>query len=158
MSEEVEYPRLIPWMARFERGSTLSQFDPSSGKETLFREVLLRELKDDLLNFTVGNVTLDMKEGSFIIHENGKAFKLIPSCGKVKEMMDEYGLEEERRRSKLQGQILKRLIYFRRRSTDFGADVKPDRIVYALGWQATVDGRNVKHILYIHPNGDLVLG
>ena len=141
---EVRYP----WQAYFKDGSALSQFEPD-GSEVLFRKVLDRAL--DVERFQVGPVTVDLRDGSFILHRMGDFVKVTGSS--YVEAFEEWGIDER---------VPKRLIYFRRVARQFGigGDVPKERVapyvVYAVGWQATVQDRNVKHIIFIHPDGSLV--
>jgi len=138
MGYEITYP----WVAYFRDGSTLSQFGPD-GSETLFRKILDR--CGDLERFQVGPITVDLRDGSFTMH----GIKLTGSS--CVENFEEWGIDER---------IPKRLIYFRRVARKFGiGDVAKEEavcVVYAVGWQATLNGRNVKHILYLHPDGHVV--
>ena len=138
MAYEITYP----WTARFRDGSELRQFN-SDGSENLFRLVLDRQ--HDLELFSVGPVSVDLRDGSF----NIKDIKLIGSSSL--DGFEEWGVDEN---------LAKRIIYFRRltRSLTGPFAGKVTHIIYAVGWQATVNGRNVKHIVYIHPNGELVFG
>ena len=138
MGYEVKYP----WLARFSDGSELRQFE--NGQEILFRKVLDRQA--ELISFSVGPVTVNLVDGSFTLRWGGR---LRFSCGIS-------GQEEQA----LDASVPKRIIYFRRVTRVFNADTLKQneiQIVYAVGWQATLNARNVKHIAYIHPGGDLVL-
>jgi hypothetical protein len=151
---EVKYP----WRAYFKDGSTLSQFEPD-GSENLFRKVLDRTL--DLERFQVGIwppiATVDLRDGSFLL-PNGVR---VTGSSRV-DGFEEWGVDER---------LPKRLIYFRRVARQFGAgggdapkELGTPYVVYAVGWQATLEysevrtatPRNVKHILFIHPDGSLV--
>jgi len=142
------YEIQFPWLARFKDGSELPQFN-SDGSENLFRKVLDRQ--NDLVTFQVGPVTVDIRDGSFIVHN----IKITGSS--EAEGFEEWGVDER---------LAKRIIYFRRVTRKFGAtDLKeegPPYIVYGVGWQATIRGpetpthvKNVKHLVFIHPNGDI---
>jgi len=137
-----DYEIQFPWLARFKDGSELPQFS-KDGSENLFRKVLDRQ--DDLATFRVGPVTVDLYDGSFLIH----GIKLTGSC--EVQAFDEWGIDER---------LPKRLIYFRRptREMDIQSlrEVRAPYVVYGVGWQATIEGRNVKHVVFIHPNGDIV--
>jgi len=143
------YKIQFPWTARFKDGSELRQFN-IDGSENLFKKVLERR---DLTEFEVGPVTVDLRDGSFLIH----GVKLTGSCGV--EAFEEWGIDER---------LPKRIIYFRRVKRDFDSatlqEKKDPYVVYAVGWQALIppdekhpNGCNVKHIVFIHPNGELVV-
>jgi len=142
------YKIQFPWTARFKDDSELQQFN-MDGSENLFKKVLERR---DLTEFEVGPVTVNLRDGSFIIH----GVKLTGSCGV--EAFEEWGIDER---------LSKRIIYFRRVKRDFDAATLQEKrdpyVVYAVGWQATIppdqnypQERNVKHIVYIHPDGTVV--
>jgi len=162
------YEIQFPWLARFKDGSELPQFN-TDGSENLFRRVLDRQ--NDLVTFRVGPVTVDLRDGSFLVHGT----RLYGSS--EVEKFEEWGIDER---------LPKRIIYFRRVTRKFGAaNLKEEGlpyIVYGVGWQATipeskvnvfspedssevlfpqfrdhvVKGRNVKHVIYLHPNGDII--
>jgi len=50
-----------------------------------------------------------------------------------------------------------RLIYATRHSCVGGCD-HPDFYTYLVGWQYTENGKNVKRILYVQPNGEVIFG
>lgn len=145
---EVKYP----WRAYFKDGSTLSQFEPD-GSEVLFRKVLDRTL--DLERFQVGPVTVDLRDGSFLLPGGVR----VTGSSRV-DGFEEWGIDER---------LPKRLIYFRRVARQFAGgdlpkEVAAPYVVYAVGWQVTLESsevrtaasRNVKHIVFIHPDGSLV--
>jgi hypothetical protein len=139
------YKVKYPWQAYFKDGSTLRQFKPD-GSEILFREVLNRVL--DVERFHVGPVTVDLRGGSFLLKAGGSCAVKITGSSFV-DAFEEWGVDER---------LPKRLIYFRRVTRQFGGLLPATPyVVYAVGWQATVQGRNVKHIIFIHPDGSLVL-
>lgn len=52
-----------------------------------------------------------------------------------------------------------RLIYAKRHFFSFGEGPGQDTIgLYLIGWQITLDKRNIKRILYILPNGEIIFG
>jgi hypothetical protein len=132
MSELIKYP----WTAVFKDSTIIKQFN-EDGSENLFREVLDRQ--DGLRHFRVGKITVDLLDGSFLVD----GVTLFGSTSR------EYSDET----------VKKRIIYFRITTRVFNAATLQQNsvnFVYAIGWQATIDGKNVKHIMYLHPNGKVV--
>jgi hypothetical protein len=129
---EIKYP----WTASFP-GELLYQFN-LDGSENLFRKVL--DKQDSLLWFKVGKITVDLRDGSFLVD----GAKLFGNTNR------EYSNETD---------VKRRIIYFRITTRVFDAATLQQNsvnFVYAIGWQATVDGKNVKHIMYLHPDGKVV--
>ena len=94
---------------------------------------------NDQTNQKVG---VNLKNGKFYV--NGQTF--IPSRGDVESLAD-------------RSYPVYRLIYFRRHFFSFG-DRPGEEVVglLGIGWQATIDGRNVKRILYIQPDNEIIFG
>ena len=160
------YRILYPWRAIFADGTQLQQFN-EKGKETLFKEVLkLAAEGRRLIKFEVGPVALNLIDGSFTIyfHSSKSTVKLYGSS--LAEAFEEWGIDERLR---------KQLIYFRRVKRQFEWSFRdkqgeewsnPPYVVYALGWHCRIpkeimskeeqekypEGRNVKHVLFIHPD------
>jgi hypothetical protein len=128
---EIKYP----WTASFP-DEFIYQFN-KDGSENLFQKVL--DKQDALWWFQVGKVLVDFRDGSFKVD----GVKLYGSTDR------EYSEET----------VKKRIIYFRITTRVFDASSLQQNsvnFVYAVGWQATVDGKNVKHIMYLHPDGKVV--
>jgi hypothetical protein len=126
---------VIPWIAYFTDG-VLYQFN-EDGSENRFQKVLDRQ--HNLERFVVDKVMVDLIDGSFTVDE----IKLYGSTEK------EYSDET----------VKKRIIFFRITTRVFDAATLQQNsvnFVYAVGWQATVNGKNVKHIMYLHPDGKVV--
>lgn len=147
------------WVAVFE-ALRLCQFD-EKGRVHYFNEEVL-PYADQLLSFwLIGprKVGVDLRTGDFEIDGVKLPFRL------AQHVDVEYPI---------QGPL--RPIFFRRTTRQLdsitGREVAKPYYVYATGWQATVqipilaaDKKryepkevNVKHILYVHPDGTLVFG
>jgi len=147
------------WVAVF-RDLKLSQFD-EKGKVHYFNEEVL-PYADQLQSFwLIGPRTIGvcLRTGDFQIDKISLPFRL------AQHVDVEYPI---------QGPL--RPIFFRRTTRKLdsttGLEVEKPFYVYAIGWQATVqipvlaaDKKryepkevNVKHILYVHPDGTLVFG
>jgi hypothetical protein len=132
----------MKWKARFEGGRVLEQFDANE-KERLFKEVLdkqeLLESFELLENEKIYAVSLIY--GTFYI--NGVKVNLITE--------EELGIPLR--------DAEYRIIYYRRmRQTLSESEIGKLRLFcYLLGWQTTVNGKNIKRILQIYPNGNIFL-
>lgn len=51
-----------------------------------------------------------------------------------------------------------RAILFIRHKKSIGKDGTTHERIYAIGWQATIKGKNVKHISFIYPDGRIIGG
>jgi len=136
LSEKLE----LYWICQYEDGSTLEQFE-KDGKENLFQKVL--DTQDKIRFFTLVNpkirtsYTVDLKFGLIFINQ------VQP-------------LELETKGNK---DIKYRLINFRRVTREFDGSMKALSVsrLYFLGWQATVNGKNIKRLMQIHPDGRVVI-
>ena len=136
LSEKLE----LHWICQYEDGSTLEQFE-KDGKENLFQKVL--DTQDKIRFFTLVNpkihitYTVDLKFGLIFV-------------GQIQP------LELETKGNK---DIKYRLINFRRVTRDFGSTMKALSVsrLYFLGWQATVNGKNIKRLMQIHPDGRVII-
>ena len=132
----------LKWRAYFKGQHVLEQYD-SKGKERLFKEVLDRQ--DELEKFElVGNgeiYQVNLITGEFFI----KGVKFLPATE------TELGVYHR--------DVKYRIIYYRRIQTTVSQTKvgKPNLLCYLLGWQATIDGKNIQRIMQIHSTGKLVL-
>ena len=85
-------------------------------------------------------VSVDLTTGSFKINEQ----VLLPSRGDLEVLSGRNDIEY-------------RLVYATRHFLAFG-DKSPEHSVgaYIIGWQATLEGKNIKRLLYIKPSGEIV--
>lgn len=136
----------MKWNAHFKGGRVLEQFDERK-KERLFREVL--DKQEDLETFDLvedGKVySVDLKNGEFCI--NGQYL---------------FAITEEELGHPVRD-IKYRIIYYRRMRqilTETGTGLVPSKTkahCYLLGWQATIDDKNIQRILHIYPDGKIFL-
>ena len=129
------------WEAELNDSSVIRQFG-ANGKENLFNLVLEEEKKGDLRWFSL--IGRNIK---FIIDLHTGLFYLNGLCPLEEEMApEEKGVYK--------------LIYFRRvtRQTLLGDQIKELGVsrLYFLGWEKHVEGKQVRKILQIHPNGRVV--
>lgn len=133
---------MLKWRAYFKNQYVLDQYSDDK-KERLFREVLDRQ--DELEKFElVGNgeiYQVNLITGEFFI----KGVKFLP----VTET--ELGVYHRN--------VEYRIIYYRRMQTTVSRiNVrKPSLFCYLLGWQATINGKNVQRIMQIYSTGKIVL-
>ena len=94
---------------------------------------------NDQTNQRVG---VNLKNGKFDV--DGQT--LIPSRGDVESLAD-------------RSYSVYRLIYFKRHFFTFG-DRPGEEVVglYGIGWQFTEEGKNIKRLLYITPNNEIIFG
>lgn len=109
------------WYALYRNGRNLPQFD-HEGKEHLFKEIEEENLVEFVVRTNNEEVRLDMKTGIFRV--NGVTYL-------------DFGFNAE----------IHRLIYFRRVLKVLG--VGEGSTTEHIGWQATIDGDNIKRILSI---------
>lgn len=132
----------LKWRAYFKGQHVLDQFD-SKNKERLFKEVLDRQ--DELEKFElVGNgevYQVNLITGEFFI----KGVKFLP----VTET--ELGVYHR--------SVKYRIIYYRRIQTTISQTKvgKPNLLCYLLGWQATIDGKNIQRVMHIYLDGKIAL-
>lgn len=87
-------------------------------------------------------VSVDLTTGIFKI--DGQT--LLPSRGDVEVLSGRTSPEY-------------RLIYAKRHFFTYGAGPAKDELgLYLIGWQITLDGKNIKRILYIRPSGEIIFG
>ena len=140
----------LTWIAEFEDGSKLNQFDDDEQKiEHSFKEVLDR--KNTLTRFSVQNrhtklvYTLSLVSGIFGITS--------PAINNL--LLD---VDEDLKNDTL---VRYRLIYFRRVTRNFGLDLTElgnASIVYFLGYQYTDEqNKNHKRLMKIHPDGRFII-
>ena len=133
------------WKAQFSNGDILEKFD-EKGQEILFRKVLDR--LDDLENLSIiiGNKTyvVRMSDGRFSVISRGEKHHFFA--------LDAVDLK------------CIRPIYFVRETINFGTQGKvpialgPPRVNFvALGFQANLNGHNVKRYLTIFPDETFVI-
>ena len=94
---------------------------------------------NDQTNQKVG---VNLKNGKFYV--NGQT--LVPSRGDVESLAD-------------RSYPAYRLIYFKRHFFTFG-DRPGEEVVglYGIGWQFTEEGKNIKRLLYITLNNEIIFG
>lgn len=133
---------MLKWRAYFKNQYVLDQYSDDK-KERLFREVLDRqeelekvELVDNGEIYQVNLIT-----GEFFI----KGIKFLP----VTET--ELGVYHRN--------VRYRIIYYKRKQTTITQTTtrEPTLVCYLLGWQATINGKSIKRIMHIYPNGKVVL-
>jgi len=135
------------WKAQFSNGDVLEQFD-QKGREVLFQKVLDR--LDDLKNLSVilngRTYTVRIMDGRFSIANKGEVHHFFALDGDVTNL----------------NHI--RPIYFVRETIDFSTQGKvpialgsPQVNFVAIGFQASLNGRNVKRYLAIFPNNTFVV-
>jgi hypothetical protein len=152
---------LFQWRAYFKNGEILSQRDGFH----FVTDVLPRA--EELTVFSLANgdgkdeFSVDLCSGDFFIRS-----AWLSSLGVQfsKHVESEYPIN-----------VPMRPIFFRRTTREFDLSSfkqVSEHFVYAIGWQATVEipvldegatqwrveRKNVKHILYIHPDGKVMLG
>jgi len=134
-------PELVYFLiAEYNDDSALPQFDPETYRENLFRDIDKSKLK---------------------------AFGWYPFSEEFAKKLRENGVKAVSKPLPYFRLVLKdgwRLIAFRRTAVKYGltkqGDITNQRIkvlFYALGFQTTVRGRNVKCILWINDNGNVVI-
>lgn len=127
------------WRATFKNGSALNQYN--EGKEILFRKVLdhIKDLKSLSIVLKTFTLSVSLIDSHFSLLKDGVVVDFFAHD------IDPQSLKNIRP------------IYFIREGCGVpinGAkktEVKTQFI--ALGFQANLNGKNVKHILYIKPNG-----
>ena len=132
------------WKAQFSNGDILEEFD-KNGQEILFRKVLDR--LDDLENLSIvlGNrvYTIRMVDGRFSIVVDGK------ECHFFALDVDAVDLKHIRP------------IYFVRETINFNIQrgaLGPPRVNFvAVGFQANLNGGNVKRYLEIFPDATFII-
>lgn len=138
------------WTVTFRDGSVLKGNDVLSSKVfARSNEIVLLEHK------TIGNdrLVLDLTNGLFLLVKNG-----------ANTALQFYGLPQEQYPQSSLSNV--RVIYFIREYVELklasngviasGASQKPQTCFVGIGFQAnTADGRNVKRVVAIYPNGDL---
>lgn len=87
-------------------------------------------------------ISVDLNTGRFHIGDQ----VLHPSRGDVEKLSDREQPEY-------------RLIYAKRFFFSFGAQESENVVgFYLIGWQITLEKRNIKRILYISPSGEIIFG
>ena len=121
----------LKWRAYFKNQYVLNQVD-DKGRERLFKEVL--DKQEELYRFELvgdGKIySVDLKTGEFFI----KDIKFLPITE------TELGVYHR--------DVKYRIIYYRRMQTTVNQTTvkKPSLLCYLLGWQATIDGKNIQRI------------
>lgn len=119
------------WEAAYSDGGILKQDDDQG--EHKFSEINLGKLTTFRV-YSVSNasheILLDLVSGKFY----------------VKDVCLDFGYPN----------VNKRLIYFRRVKQTLGGDSKCNKVVEHLGWQATIDGKNVKRVICFK-NGEMCI-
>jgi hypothetical protein len=154
------------WVAKFRDGSMLSQAEGKTFNEDVMPrvgEIVALFLTDGTRRYGV-----NLETGDFLFNQESLS-ALGVACGAHPDL--EYSFVDLLAKSKL---FRVRPIFFRRTEQDVnlsGEFVGPPRRIYAVGWQAIVkvpslnrgdkrwhlENRNVKRILYVYPDGRLVL-
>ena len=122
------------WEATYSEEGNLKQYDNHG--EHLFSEINLNKLttfsiyNTDLRGIAPNEILLDLKSGKFFI----------------KDQCFDFGYSN----------VKKRLIYFRRTKQTLGGAYNNEDVVEHIGWQATVDGRNVKRVICFK-NGEIYI-
>ena len=136
------------WQAKFNNGEVLKEFD-ANGNEVVFKKVSDRF--DDLADLSIVLAdrvyTVRMADGRFSTISNGDEHHF-------------FALDED-----AENLTNIRPIYFIRESVNFGtqgnsapAALGPPEVEFvALGFQANLEGHNVKRYLTIFPDGTTVL-
>lgn len=125
------------WIAHYENGKCLPQFDPITGKANLFKSIQQERLtKFGLYPFTTKLANLLREKHNTIVRVN-------PFLRKV-----EVDIKPDQR-----------LIYYRTETIQqvIGAITGRDRKFYAIGWQETDRGKNKKSVMYVTDNGEVLL-
>ncbi|MHA1253063.1 MAG: hypothetical protein ACTSRP_23955, partial [Candidatus Helarchaeota archaeon] len=127
------------WIAIYKDGTIFSQFDLETGEERLFGDIDQSKLE---------------KFGWFPFSEElaKKVKEKTNQVVKVKTNLPYFVLKLEPEQ---------RLIAVRRNTITYmlsDLSVKRRTTVYLLGWQKTINGKNVKRIMYIDENGEFTLG
>lgn len=127
------------WIAHYENGRCLPQFDPNTGNTNYFRDIQQNRLtKFGLYPFTTKLASLLKEKHNIIVRVN-------PFLRKV-----EVDIKE--------GQ---RLIYYRtetiNQSVGTGLITGRSRKHTVIGWQETDRGKNKKSVVYVTDNGDVEL-
>lgn len=136
------------WKAQFNNAEVLEEFD-ANGQEIPFRKVLAR--LDNL-----ENLSIVLEDKTYIVRMSDGRFSTI------------FKGEEERHFFALDADVVDlkciRPIYFVRETINFGTQGKvpvalgPPRVNFvALGFQANLNGHNVKRYLTIFPDGTYVI-
>lgn len=114
------------WIAKYSDGTELHEIDEQQ-HEHLFGEIDQDKLVRFIIRSNGRELHLDLKTG--IIWLDG-----------MKRL--NFGFQQDK----------KRLIYFKRHRKYIGPNNPGPQVVEFLGWQATVEGKNVKRILGLHPD------
>jgi len=128
------------WRVYFRDGTVFAQFDFSSGKENAFKPVL--ERLSDVVK--AGWYPFTEAQANLLRYRN-------------------YPFEVESKRLphyEVHISSDKRLILLRQRFVTYTtapARILREDVIYLLGWQETIKGRNRKCIMFIHPDGSVEL-
>lgn len=133
---------MLKWKAHFSNARTLEQYD-ATGKEKLFKEILDRQSELEVFELVdSGNIyQVDLRTGKFFI----KGVEFFPITE------TELGVYHR--------DVKYRIIYYKRMQTTVSQTKvgKLNLLCYLLGWQATINGKNVKRVMHIYPTGKVVL-
>lgn len=133
------------WTAKFRDGAVINQFDLQK-KEVPFKKIL--DYDGDLENFTVSFVdtvcSLNLIDGIFTVTRNNTPIRIYTLDSDLYNKPTEFKY---------------RLIYFQRyiEQISTGVTTRSGVLFTAIGFQTNlVDGKNIKRILKIHANNNLI--
>lgn len=139
------------WLARYEDGSVLKQYDDEKDEEHHFGHIDQERLREFVLFSRRGpskTVSVNLRNGLFFLN------------GKVLEELEVNGHKIPLGHMFLGKKISKRkLIYFRRVRRDFDMDAgtMTATISYILGYDVVADGKKIKEILQVNPGGTITI-
>jgi len=165
--------RLI-WRANYSDGTMLWEREPKSGKQNLFKDIDM----DKIVTFDLMKPMDDVEEalmGETEVRCESMLHKGMPALltFKVYHKMQQPFLHIDLPKPK-------RLIFTRKKRITTGRDIAnvvmgdkdhqkiiqvpfpaletKDKVLIVVGWQETVNGKNVQAINYVYPNGMIELG